>query len=126
MSWKRWMTGTASTMMAAFLLVGCAERAELESEPTPLEPGREVEVEQPVGENVEDVAITSKVKSALIASPQVGALSIGVDTSRNIVTLTGTVETQAQKREAEQIAKDIEGVQAVVNQIVVRPGAATE
>jgi hypothetical protein len=66
-----------------------------------------------------DGVLTARVKGALIGSPRVKALQIDVDVRKRVVTLTGTVETEAQKREAERIARDVAAVQRVVNRITV-------
>ena len=44
-----------------------------------------------------------------------------MDTRAGVVTLEGTVETDAQRTEAEQIARETAGVARVVNQLAVRP-----
>ena len=44
---------------------------------------------------------------------------INVDTQKGVVTLKGNVETEAQKNEAEQIARETDGVSKVVNNLVV-------
>lgn len=67
----------------------------------------------------DDAEITAKVKAKLIADPQVKAFDIDVDTLRGVVTLQGEVEESVAKREAEQLAKDTEGVVQVVNRIRV-------
>lgn len=110
-------------LLAAGLLVGCQETREVEVEPRPTVPGAQVEVERPTGEKLDDAAITTQVKSALTASPQVGALGVDVDTVANVVTLSGTVNSVEQKRVAEEIAKDVEGVTSVVNNLTVEAEA---
>ena len=62
---------------------------------------------------------TAKVKNALIADKTVPAMEIDVDTEKDRVTLSGQVDTAAQKKKAEQIAKKIEGVKKVVNKLTV-------
>lgn len=74
--------------------------------------------------NVADSAITTKVKSKLAVDTETSALKIDVDTNGGTVTLTGTVPTQAEKTEAEQIARNTEGVTRVVNNITVAPNPA--
>ncbi|QBQ55682.1 BON domain-containing protein [Nitrosococcus wardiae] len=72
------------------------------------------------GEYVSDAWITSKVKSALIADPQVSGFDIQVETYRGIVQLSGFVDTREQSREAEDVARSIEGVRDVENRITVK------
>jgi hyperosmotically inducible protein len=68
-----------------------------------------------------DAAITAKVKSALIADPDVKALSIDVDTKNNVVTLNGSADTQAQADKAKTIAQGVEGVKSVESHLTVKP-----
>ena len=73
------------------------------------------------GEAMGDAAITGKVKTALIADPDVKALKIDVDTKDNVVTLNGSVDTKAKADKAVTIAKGIEGVKSVENRLTVKP-----
>ena len=74
---------------------------------------------QPAETQLSDAGITSKVKSKLIADPEVSAHNIDVDTEEGTVYLTGRVKTQKQKDEAERLARDTEGVVKVVNHLNV-------
>jgi osmotically-inducible protein OsmY len=67
-----------------------------------------------------DAAITSAVKTKLLADPKVGGLKIDVDTNAHVVTLTGTVDSAAEKAEAIRLAKTTSGVKSVVDKLVVR------
>lgn len=66
-----------------------------------------------------DAGITTKVKSKFLGDTGVPGLKIDVDTKDGIVTLTGTVETAAEKQRAVELAKATEGVKSVVDQIKV-------
>jgi|GEM_PF-157940 len=57
-----------------------------------------------------DTWITTKVKSSLLADPDVAGLEIDVDTVNGVVTLNGVVDEQTQVIEATRIAREIEGV----------------
>jgi len=72
-------------------------------------------------DSLDDAAITGKVKSALIADPDVKALTIDVDTKNNVVTLNGSADSQAHADKAVTIAKDVEGVKSVENHLTVKP-----
>lgn len=78
--------------------------------------------EMTVGSWVDDVMISSKVKSRLIADDDVRAADIDVSSSQGVVTLIGRVASQANKRAAERIALDTKGVNSVNNELEV--GAA--
>ena len=66
-------------------------------------------------------AITGKVKTALIADPDVKALKIDVDTKDHVVTLNGTADKQANADKAVTIAQGIEGVKSVENRLTIKP-----
>lgn len=63
----------------------------------------------------EDTIITSKIKTAIIAAKGLEALNIHVDTEQGVVTLSGKVESAAQVKFAEKIAREVEGVNEVRN-----------
>jgi hyperosmotically inducible periplasmic protein len=69
-----------------------------------------------VGQAVDDTAITTKVKTELLAEKDVNGTAISVDTKNGQVTLTGTVPP-AQIARAEAVARKVDGVREVVNQL---------
>ena len=71
------------------------------------------------GSYINDAAITTKVKAALIADDEVKGLQIGVETSAGTVQLTGQAKTDSERQKAEQLAKTVEGVSAVQNNIAL-------
>ena len=72
-----------------------------------------------------DAGITTAVKSKLAADDMVKAYQVDVDTSNKVVTLSGDVETAAQKEHAVQIARNTDGVTDVIDQLRVNRTAAT-
>lgn len=72
------------------------------------------------GEMVEDGVITAKIKTALLADPDVKGLLIDVDTKDGVVTLKGTADKAVNSDRAVRIAKDTGGVKSVNNQLVVK------
>jgi hypothetical protein len=72
-----------------------------------------------------DAGITTAVKSKLAADDTVKAYQVDVDTANKVVTLTGDVETMAQKEHAVTIARNTDGVRDVIDQLRVNPTAAT-
>jgi osmotically-inducible protein OsmY len=62
---------------------------------------------------IDDAAITTKVKANLLADPQASAFAIGVETDRGVVSLTGIVNSEAERQRAIQIAQDVGGVRRV-------------
>ncbi len=72
-----------------------------------------------IADGAADMAITAKVKAALAADDQLSALAINVDTSNKIVTLTGPAPTQVAADRATTMAKAVDGVTEVKNQLTV-------
>ena len=72
-----------------------------------------------------DAGITTAVKSKLAADDTVKAYQVDVDTSNKVVTLSGDVETAAQKEQAVTIARNTDGVTDVIDRLRVNPTAAT-
>ena len=70
--------------------------------------------------SVEDAAITSLVKTKFLADSTVKGLQIDVDTSQNVVTLSGTVASQDEANRAVALAREAKGVSRVVNHLRVR------
>jgi len=72
-----------------------------------------------VGTQIDDATITTKVKLKLIEDPITKARKIDVDTVNGVVTLTGAVESEEEIKRAVEIARNVEGVKKVVNNLRV-------
>jgi len=72
------------------------------------------------GDAVRDATTTASIKLALAFERGVKASHIAVHTERGTVTLTGEVDSQAERQLAARIARDTDGVVHVVNQLEVR------
>lgn len=70
---------------------------------------------------IEDATLTTMTKTAILAEPGLKVLKINVDTVGGVVTLTGTVDSQANSDKALQLASSVSGVKQVVNQLSVVP-----
>lgn len=66
-----------------------------------------------------DAVITSKVKAKLLSEGDIASRNIGVETNKGIVQLTGDVKSSAQVAHVESIAKTVEGVKSVKNDLKV-------
>lgn len=66
-----------------------------------------------------DSQLQKDVMDELTWQPSIKSSEIGVSVSEGIVTLSGTVATYAQKREAEKAALRVEGVKGIAEDIVV-------
>jgi hyperosmotically inducible protein len=67
-----------------------------------------------------DSGVTVKVKGKLASDDTVKATQIDVTTRDHVVTLTGTVNSEAERERAIELARSVEGVRDVQNMIVVR------
>jgi hypothetical protein len=74
-----------------------------------------------IGTGAEDLWIWTKTRAALASADDLRDSTIKVDVDNNVVTLSGSVPTAAQKSKAEQVARGIEGVTSVKNEIQVAP-----
>lgn len=84
------------------------------------QPGETAERQSGSGQPLSDAWITAKTKLALYADEAVSGTDIDVDTSGAVVTLKGEVDSEDQKARAVQIARGIEGVEQVQDQLTVR------
>ena len=72
------------------------------------------------GQNIDDSTITASVKSKL-AADRIGTLTrVDVDTTRQVVSLNGVVESPEQKARAEQLASQVSGVKKVNNNLQIQ------
>lgn len=68
-----------------------------------------------------DSALTTSVKSALLAEKDVRCLDIDVSTYRGTVQLSGLVDSQSQVDKATRVAAAVTGVRHVTNDLVHDP-----
>jgi hyperosmotically inducible periplasmic protein len=76
--------------------------------------------QQTAGAYVDDTAITATVKSRMLESKDVAGTSITVETLNGTVMLSGFAKSQSEKAAAESIARKVDGVRGVKNEITVR------
>ncbi|HJT65705.1 MAG TPA: BON domain-containing protein [Pyrinomonadaceae bacterium] len=72
-----------------------------------------------IGSGVNDGWLWVKTRFDLAAADDLRDSTINVDVDNAVVTLSGTVASAAQKTRAEQVAKTVEGVKSVRNQLKV-------
>ena len=77
--------------------------------------------QETVGAYVDDAAITTAVKGRFIDNKDVDATSIKVETLNGTVMLSGFAKNDRERATAESIARNVNGVKGVKNQIAVRP-----
>jgi hyperosmotically inducible periplasmic protein len=72
------------------------------------------------GQYVDSATITTKVKSALLSDSGLKSFNISVETFKDVVQLSGFVDTEATKAHAGEIAAGVAGVRGVKNNLVVK------
>jgi osmotically-inducible protein OsmY len=75
-----------------------------------------------IKQDTKNAALTAKVKSALAADVGLKTLRIDVDSMGNSVTLKGAVDSAETRRRAEEVARKVDGVATVRNELTVRSG----
>lgn len=98
----KFLTKLFSTLLLALAImtaVGCAS----------------TQTQEGTGEYVDDSVITSKVKAAILNEPTLSSAEINVETFKGVVQLSGFVNSRADIRKAEAVARDVIGVTSVKN-----------
>jgi osmotically-inducible protein OsmY len=72
------------------------------------------------GEYLDDAVITTKVKAAFVGDDELKATEIKVETFKGVVQLSGFVKERAHVSKAERVARDVNGVKSVKNDIRVK------
>jgi osmotically-inducible protein OsmY len=102
---KALRTAAAAFAVASALALGaCAETTTRES----------------TGEYVDNTVITAKVKAAILEDPALKVMQISVKTYKDVVQLSGFVDTAAMKAHAGTVASRVAGVSSVKNDLVVK------
>jgi len=73
-----------------------------------------------VGEYIDDSTITTQVKARMVENKQVDAAAISVETLNGTVMLSGFAKSPTERAAAETIARGVNGVKSVKNEIAVR------
>jgi osmotically-inducible protein OsmY len=76
--------------------------------------------QQSVGSYIDDTTITTKVKAKFAEDKTVSAMAIQVETLKGTVQLSGFAKSLDEKLAAERLARTVNGVSDVKNDIVVR------
>ena len=75
-----------------------------------------------IGSGVNDGWLWTKTRALLAAEDDLRDSTINVDVDNEVVTLTGSVRTEAQKAMAGRIAQNVDGVKSVKNDLIVSAG----
>jgi osmotically-inducible protein OsmY len=95
---------TAALFSTLLALAACASTARTEG----------------TGEYVDDTVITTKVKAAVLNDPTLKSAEINVETFKGRVQLSGFVNSQADINQAVKVARAVEGVSSVTNDMKLK------
>src|SRR5262245_4170508 len=73
---------------------------------------------------VDDAMLTARIKARITADGRINPTRVDVDTINGDVTLRVEVPTQEEKDAAAEVARNVEGVRSVSDQIIVNPAVA--
>ena len=108
-----------SALLATAMLGGTAPVYAEESADTEKQDSMFERAAESAGEYVAGAALTARVKTQLATESALSPFKVGVESTRGVVTLSGDVTSEAERRLAERIAEDVEGVVAVHNALRV-------
>jgi hyperosmotically inducible periplasmic protein len=80
----------------------------------------ETNTNESTGAYLDDSAITGKVKAAILQDPALKVMQIDVTTYENVVQLSGFVDTPQMVEHAGAVAKEVNGVTSVQNDLIVK------
>ena len=67
----------------------------------------------------DDAMVTARVKKAIYNEPSLKVAEISVSTDEAVVSLEGTVKTRGERLKAAQVARKVEGVKRVRNELKI-------
>ena len=114
---KRLVLGATLAGALSVLIAGCGDRQDKAA----AAPSATITV----GTEIDDTVVTTKVKSALLADPDIKSFDLKVGTRKGVVQLSGFVVNQAQVDRAITTTRGVEGVKSVDNSISLKDGIAT-
>jgi len=114
--------GAALTAALSFLAAGCSEREAPAA--TSVAPSAPV-ASTSAGTEIDDTVVTTRVKSALLADPDIHSFDLKVETRKGEVQLSGFVDNQAQIDKAIVVARAVEGVTGVENNVSMKASDTT-
>ena len=77
--------------------------------------------QETTGAYIDDAALTTRIKARFVENKDVDAASIKVETLNGTVMLSGFAKSSVERSTAENIARGVNGVKSVKNEIAVRP-----
>ena len=73
------------------------------------------------GRFIDDGTLTGRVKTALVRDAARVATEVNVTTYRGVVQLSGFVDSESDKNQAAQVARSVQGVESLHNDLRVKP-----
>jgi hyperosmotically inducible protein len=101
---KNWLRNFAIMLVVAVSAIGCDALS-----------GRET-----AGQYIDDTTITSKVIAEIIKEPSLSKFQVSVETLQHVVQLSGFVTSTENVARAGELARAVDGVWSVKNDLVVR------
>jgi osmotically-inducible protein OsmY len=101
------MIAAASLALSGTAILGCA------TTPPP-------KPHETTGEYLDDSVVTTKVKGALLNEPGLKSFQISVKTYKDVVQLSGFVDSAEAKQLAGRVASSVQGVSGVRNDLIVK------
>jgi hyperosmotically inducible protein len=110
----------AATVAAAFALPAYAQQSQEKRESKLPSAEERAQNRERLRDGMSNAALTTKVKTALASDAGLKTMTgIDVDSDEGVVTLKGRVDTADAKKKAEEIAKKVDGVKSVKNELKV-------
>lgn len=97
-------------------VAGCSKSSDTTGTPAP---------STTVGTEIDDSVVTTRVKSALLADPDVKSFDFKVETRKGEVQLSGFVDNQAQIDRATAVTRAVAGVKNIDNKLSLKGEATT-
>ncbi|MDO8291573.1 MAG: BON domain-containing protein [Gallionella sp.] len=107
---------TTLAVMVTVFVAGCSKPSEATGTSTP---------STTVGAEIDDSVVTTSVKSALLADPDVRSFDFKVETRKGEVQLSGFVDNQAQLDRATAVTRAVAGVKSILNNVNLKDTATT-
>lgn len=98
------MITVAALALSGLAFLGCASTRTSES----------------AGEYIDNSVITTKVKAAIFDDPSLKSFQISVKTYKDVVQLSGFVDSAEAVKRAGEVALSVKGVSAVKNDLIVK------
>lgn len=108
---------TVLAVMMTVFVAGCNKPSEANGAPAP--------TMTTVGAEIDDSVVTARVKSALLADPDIKSFDFKVETRKGEVQLSGFVDNQAQLDRATEVTRAVVGVKSILNNVNLKDTATT-